>query len=235
VINIPRRKRKLKYSRKYACKYLEPMGDISSSRQPLCYCTKRDLVLGTKAYVCQVCSLYTKSNTKIAEVYQESKAEADKLIEEEEVEEVEIEELEEEEEIDLSVEEFEEEEITTERYEQKRAGKAIDEAEEFAEMECPFCGEIFDNLATHIRECEFAPDDVDIEDYIPTRPRTTDNKEEKKAEKDEDKLECPYCGKMYSRLGRHLPYCDERPDDADEEMEELYKEGKIDISEFKKD
>ncbi len=235
MINIPRRKRKLKYSRKYACKYLEPMGDISSSRQPLCYCTERDLVLGTKAYICQVCSLYSKTNTKITEVYQESKAEADKLIEEEEVEEIEIEELEEEEEIDLSVEEFEEEEIIIERYEQKRAGKAIEEAEEFAEMECPFCGELFDNLATHIRECEFAPDDVDIEDYLPSRKPKKEKKEEKAIEKDEDKLKCPYCGKTYARLGRHLPYCEERPDDADEELEEKYKDGKIDLTEFKKD
>ncbi|TXT65090.1 MAG: conserved exported protein of unknown function [Promethearchaeota archaeon] len=232
---MPRRKRKLKYSRKYACKHLQPKGDISSSRQALCYCPARNLVLGTKAYVCQVCYLYSKTSTKTADVYQESKLEADKLLEQEEMEEIEIEELEEEEEIDLSVDEFDEEEIILERYEQKRAGKSIEESEEFAEMECPFCGELFDNLAVHIRDCDFAPEDVDVEDYLPARKVKKAGKEEEDTEtkKDTDKLPCPYCGKKYSRLGRHLPYCDDRPEDADEELEEKYKDGKADLSDFK--
>jgi predicted RNA-binding Zn-ribbon protein involved in translation (DUF1610 family) len=210
------------------------MGDISSSRQPLCYCTKRELVLGTKAYVCQVCEYYSKSDRKTTEVYEKSKDKADKLIEEEEIGEVSLE-AEEGEEIDLSVDEFEEEEITAERYEKKRTGTTIEEAEEFAEMECPFCGEIFDNLAVHIRECEFAPEDVDVEDYLPTRTPKKVKKEKKEEESEsKDKIPCPYCGKNYIRLGRHLPYCDDRPDDADEEKEELYKDGKVSLDEFNK-
>ena len=81
---MPRRKTKIKYSRKNACKYLTPKGDISNSLQPLCYCPERDLVLGTKAYVCQVCDLYSETKKKITDVYQESKQEAEKKIKERE-------------------------------------------------------------------------------------------------------------------------------------------------------
>ena len=78
---IPRRKQKVKYSRKLACQHLEPKGDISNSLQPLCFCPERDLVLGTRAYVCQVCSLYNpRSNISISEIYAESKKIAEKQI-----------------------------------------------------------------------------------------------------------------------------------------------------------
>jgi len=230
---MPRRKQKLKYTRKNACKHLEPLGNISSSLQPLAYCPERDLVLGTKAYVCQVCSLYSQTNQKISEIFQESKVKAEKLIKEKEAAELNVVEMEEEEEeIDLSVEEFEEEEEELpDRFEKRKTGKGIDETEDFA-VECPFCGEAFDNLAAHITECEFAPEDVDLDDYIPTRPRKTKKKKEKKEEK--ETISCPYCGNEYIRLSRHLPYCDDRPDNADEKKEELYMDGKISLEEFKK-
>lgn len=227
---MPRRKQKLKYTRKNACKHLEPLGNVSSSLQPLAYCPARELVLGTKAYVCQVCDLYSQTNEKISEIYQESKTKAEKLIKEQEAEKLAVATMEEEEQIDLSVEEFEEEEEVPERFEKRKAGKAIEETEDFA-VECPFCGEMFDNLATHVAECEFAPEDVDLDDYIPSRTRKPKKKKEKKEEK--DTIDCPYCGKEYVRLSRHLPYCDDRPEDADEEKEELYMEGEIDLEEFK--
>ncbi|TXT60585.1 MAG: hypothetical protein BAJALOKI3v1_890016 [Promethearchaeota archaeon] len=226
---MPRRKQKLKYSRKNACKHLEPVGNVSSSLQPLAHCKERDLVLGTKAYVCQVCDLYSQSNDKISEIYQESKTKAEKLIKEQEAEKLEVATMEEEEEIDLSVDEFEEEEEIPERFEKRKTGKTIDETEDFA-VECPFCGEMFDNLATHVAECEFAPEDVDLDDYIPTRTRKSKKKKEKEEEK--DTIPCPYCGKEYIRLSRHLPYCDDRPEEANEEKEELYMEGEIDLEEF---
>jgi hypothetical protein len=89
---------------------------------------------------------------------------------------------------------------------------------------------MFDNLATHVAECEFAPEDVDLDDYIPTRTRKSKKKKEKEEEK--DTIPCPYCGKEYIRLSRHLPYCDDRPEEANEEKEELYMEGEIDLEEF---
>ncbi|GAI64604.1 unnamed protein product, partial [marine sediment metagenome] len=60
------------------------MGDISNSLQPLCYCAERELVLGKKAYVCQVCKIYIQASKKISEVYEESRSEAEKKIKESE-------------------------------------------------------------------------------------------------------------------------------------------------------
>ncbi|MEJ2279943.1 MAG: hypothetical protein P8Y70_19685 [Candidatus Lokiarchaeota archaeon] len=222
---MPRRKTKIKYSRKHACKYLTPKGDISNSLQTLCYCPERDLVLGTKAYVCQVCDLYSQTNKKISEVYQESKKEAEKKIKEREMEleEFKISDVKDEEEIDLSFDEFEEEEEFTTRFEKRKADKGDLESEEFAEVECPFCGELFDDLRSHIPNCEFAPEDVEPEDYIA---------DSSKKESSADTINCPYCGKEYKRLSRHLPHCDNRPENADEEKEQLYMDGKIDKDEL---
>ncbi|MBD3197679.1 MAG: hypothetical protein GF317_21685 [Candidatus Lokiarchaeota archaeon] len=231
---MPRRKKKLKYSRKLACKHLKAKGNISSSLQPLCDCPERELVLGTKPYVCQVCELYSESDTKITEVYSESKKEAEKLIKEKEaeLEALGIGNINDEEEIDLSIEEFEEdEEELSDKFEKIKAGKGVKETEEFTEVECPFCGELFDNLATHVQNCEFAPDDVDLDDYIPSKPK---KKKRKTTKEEKDTINCPYCGKEYVRLSRHLPYCDDRPEDPDEEKEELYMDEKIDLEEFKK-
>ncbi len=229
---MPRRKRKLKFTRKNACEYLEPMGDISTSRQPLCYCTKRDLVLGPKAYVCQVCEFYSKTNQKSSQIYEKSKAQAEQSIKDEE--EIKISGLKEEEEIDLSVDEFEEEEEIPEKYERKKTGKTIEETAAAASVECPFCGDLFDDLRLHIPECEFAPDDVDVKDYVDLTPSRSRRKKKKKRKSTEEKdtIPCPYCGKEYIRLGRHLPYCDDRPDDADEEKEELYKDGEVSLEDF---
>lgn len=245
VITIPRRKQKVKYSRKLACQHLTPKGDISNSLQPLCYCPERDLVLGTRAYVCQVCYLYNpRSNVLISEIYAESKKLAEKQIKEKKLElaEIEIEDVEVEEDVDLSIDEFEEEEEIQLKFEKRKIGKAgvEDSEDEFAEVECPFCGELFDDLVSHLRECEFAPEDVNVEEYLPSKTKkkrkkkksTTKVKKEKadKAGKkiSKDKISCPYCGKDYIRLGRHLKACPKRPDDADEEKEAKFLSGELD-------
>ena len=242
---IPRRKQKVKYSRKLACQHLEPKGDISNSMQPLCYCPERDLVLGTRAYVCQVCYLYNpRSNISISDIYAESKKIAEKQIKEKKLElsEVEIEDVDIDEDVDLSIDEFEEEEEIQLKFEKRKAGKADveDGDDEFAEVECPFCGELFDNLASHIRECEFAPEDVNIDEYLPAKPKKKrkkkkgDSTAKKKTpaqateKKSKDKIACPYCGKQFVRLGRHIKSCSKRPDDADEEKEQKYLNGEID-------
>ena len=223
MINIPRRKQKTKYSRKYACKNLIPKGDISNNLQALCYCTERDLVLGTKAYVCEMCSLYVqKSNVKIADVYEESRKLAEKKIKEKKIEIIEIKR---EEEIDLSIDEFEEEELDLlEKFEKRKVGKGdIEEGEDFAELLCPFCDEIVDDLRSHIESCELAPDDASIEDIMPTkskkkkRGRKPATKKETTGAGEKDKQKCPYCGKEFQRLGRHLNSCKKKPADAEDE------------------
>ncbi|MFW9829287.1 MAG: hypothetical protein ACFFEY_17055 [Candidatus Thorarchaeota archaeon] len=230
VIDTPRRKQKIKYSRKIVCKHLEPKGDISNSLQALCYCPVRTLTLGTRAYVCQVCNLYeaVKSNRRFSEVYEESKRLAEKKIKEREIrlEEYEIAEITSDEDIDLTIDEFEEEdEEVPVKFEIRKAGKAgLEESGEFDEStECPFCGEFFVDLATHIQDCEFAPDDVSIDDILPSKPKrkkkggkVTPGATKKKGEKQK----CPYCGKEFVRLGRHLASCSKRPSDLKEEEEE---------------
>lgn len=238
---MPRRKQKVKYSRKLACQHLNPKGDISNSMQSLCYCPKRDLVLGTRAYVCQVCTLYNpQSNVSISDVFAESKKIAEKQIKEKKLqfEDLEIEDVDMEEDVDLSIDEFEEEEEIQTKFEKRKAGKVDREEgeEEFAEVECPFCGELFDDLASHIRECEFAPDDIDVEDYLPSRPKKkrkkkkveTTSKKKSDSEKSKEKKICPYCEKNFVRLGRHIKACPKRPDDADEEKEAKFLNGEID-------
>ena len=211
------------------------MGNVSTSLQPLCSCPERELILGMRAYVCQVCELYEQTSTKITEVYQSSKSKAEKIIKEKAAEDLEVAEIKIDEDIDLSVEEFEEEEEINEKFEKREPGKKIEEAEEFTEAECPFCGELFENLAGHIMNCEFAPEDVDIKEYLPSRSKRKKKKKEPtedKEKKEQNKKICPYCKNGYARLGRHLPHCEKRPEDADEEKEKLYSEGKIDINEF---
>ncbi|MBY8982293.1 MAG: hypothetical protein KGD57_05045 [Candidatus Lokiarchaeota archaeon] len=214
------------------------MGDISNSLQPLCHCPERELVLGTKPYVCQVCELYNQTTIKIAEVFQDSKLKAEKVIKEKELEALELAEIKDDDDIDLSVEEFEEDEEITERFEKREPVKSIEEAEDFIEAECPFCGELFENLGSHLKTCEFAPEDVDIKEYLPSRPKRKKKKKEPSTtteKKEQNKKPCPYCKKDYARLGRHLPHCEARPDDPDEEKEKLYSEGKIDVSKFNQD
>lgn len=244
MITIPRRKLKVKYARKLACQHLLAKGDISNSLQPLCYCPERDLVLGTRAYVCQVCLLYNpRSNVSISEIYAESKKIAEKQIKEKKLEfaKSEIEYIELEEDVDLSIEEFEEEEEIQLKFEKRKAGKADveDSDDKFAEVECPFCGELFNDLASHIRECELAPEDVNIAEYLPSKPKKrkkkkvsakTTAKDSKQPSKTEskDKKSCPYCAKEFIRLGRHIKSCSKRPDDANEEKEAKFLSGEID-------
>lgn len=226
MIIIPRRKQKIKYSRKIVCKHLESLGNISNSLQPLCFCPTRDLVLGRRAYVCQVCTIYepAKSNRKIQEIYEESRKSAEKKILEKkiELEDFEYKELTGEDEIDLSIDEFEEEEEEEPvKFEKRKVGKdEVSVSQEFGDLECPFCGEIFDDLRAHIPSCEFAPDDVSIEDILPRKKKKKKGKtKESKSEDDEgkDKKVCPYCGKEFVRLGRHLTSCSKRPQEGDEE------------------
>jgi len=207
------------------------MGDISNNLQPLCYCAERDLVLGKKAYICQVCKKYIQATKKISEVYEESRREAEKKIKEKkiELEEYELAELGHDDEMDLSLDEFEEEEDEEIplKFEKRKVGKAeLEDAEEFAEIECPFCGEkIVGDIRTHIAECEFAPEDVDIKDILPSKTR---KKKKKKPGTTtggvaKAKQACPYCGKEFIRLGRHLYSCPKKPKDTDENKEVVEK------------
>lgn len=232
---MPRRKQKIKYSRKIVCKHLEPKGNISNSLQSLCYCPARELILGTRAYVCQVCDKYdpAKSNHRFSEVYEESKKIAEKKIQEKKIklEEFEIAEIISDENLDLSIDEFEEEEEEAPiKFEKRKAGKAeLGDSEEFADTtECPFCGEFFADLVSHIRECEFAPEDVSIEDIMPSKRRKKKKGPSKRpevdAKKSGEKQKCPYCGKEFVRLGRHLNSCPKKPSDIEKEEEEMDKE-----------
>lgn len=186
--------------------------------------------MGLKAYVCQVCSLYSQTNTNISDVYDESKKLAEKKIKEKKEEiELEMEKVLKEEEIDLTTDEFEEEEEVPDKFEKRKLGKEeLEDTEEFGEVECPFCGEMFDNLAEHIQECEFAPDDVSMDDVVTSRKKKKKKASSSKSKSGKNKIACPYCGKMYVRLGRHLPACKKRPDNPDEEKEEQYINGEID-------
>ncbi|MHA1915333.1 MAG: hypothetical protein ACW986_05735 [Promethearchaeota archaeon] len=120
--------------------------------------------------------------------------------------------------IDLSIDEFEElDDEQPLKFEKRKAGKAdLEDSEEFQSIECPFCGEMFDDLASHIRTCEFAPDDASIEDIIPTkkkrRKKTVDKPSSKKSG---EKQKCQYCGKEFVRLGKHLNSCPKRPVDLE--------------------
>lgn len=240
-MTTPRRKQKIKYSRKIACKHLEPKGNISTSLQALCYCPARDLTLGTRAYVCQVCAIYdpVKNNKRFSDVYDESKKLAEKKIKEREIklEEVELREILSDEEVDLSIDEFEEEEEEApSKFEKRKAGKADIEDSEIADItECPFCGEFFEDLASHIQSCEFAPDDASIEDIIPSKRKRKKKGPSKSStsgtKKTEEKQKCPYCGKEFVRLGRHLSSCPKKPSDIDEKEDEEEEEEEEDEEE----
>ena len=228
---MPRRKQKIKYLRKLACKHLTAKGDISSSLQPLAICPERELVLAPRAYVCQVCFLYEPTaNLKISQIYDDSKKLAEKKIRDEklELEAYEIDGIDKDEDVDLSIDEFEEDEEVPLKFEKRKAGKEDIEDGEDLELECPFCGEVLDDLASHIQNCEFAPDDASINDILPTRSKKKKKRKPSKAkpkkttpgkkaedEEDKEKNKCPYCGKEFIRLGRHLNSCSKKPKDAE--------------------
>ena len=156
-------------------------------------------------------------------MYEESKNIAEKKIKEKQIklEEYELTALKGDDEIDLSIDEFEEEdEEAPLKFEKRKAGKAgLEDSEEFANVECPFCGEMFDDLPAHIQNCEFAPDDVSISDIMPAKKKKKKKLSEKPGTQKKDtakKQKCPYCGKEFIRLGRHLNSCSKRPVDADD-------------------
>lgn len=171
-----------------------------------------------------MCSLYSQINKKIPEVYDESKKVAEQKIKERQIEldELELEEVKSEEDIDLTIDEFEEEdEEIPLKFEKRKVGKEDLDTDEFGEIECPFCGEIFENLESHMQSCELAPDDASPDDFLPKRrkkkkPKSSDSE----TEESKGKEKCPYCGKEFVRLGRHLKSCSKRPKDEDEDDEE---------------
>jgi len=202
------------------------MGDIANSLQPLCYCGERDLVMGKKAYVCQVCSLYVQTNQRVSDVYEESRKDAEKKIKEKkiELEAFELAELAVDSELDLTIDEFEEEdEEISLKFEKRKVGKdEIDDSEDFS-LECPFCAELFDDLRSHLLNCEFAPDDASIDDILPSKSRKKKKKPTAASGTEtKEKQVCPYCKKEFVRLGRHITSCPKRPknDDKDDDNEE---------------
>jgi len=209
-------------TRKFACKHLVSMKDISNSLQPLCRCNERDLVLGKKAYVCQVCALYIQTNQRNSDVYEESRKGADKKIKEKkiELEAFELAELAVDSELDLSSDEFEEEdEDVSSKFEKRKVGKdEIDDSDE-STLECPFCAELFGDLRAHLPNCEFAPDDASINDIMPTKTRKKKKPTAASGKATKEKQACPYCKKEFIRLGRHITSCPQRPKD-DKEAED---------------
>jgi uncharacterized Zn-finger protein len=168
-----------------------------------------------------------KNNRRFSEVFEESKSIAEKKIKEKQIklEEYELAAIKGDDEIDLSIDEFEEEdEEAPLKFEKRKAGKAdLEDSEEFAEVECPFCGELFDDLPSHIQNCEFAPDDVSMDDIMPTKKKKRKKSSEKPGTIEKgttEKQKCPYCGKEFIRLGRHLNSCPKRPADADDDVDE---------------
>jgi len=160
-----------------------------------------------------------KNNRSFSEVFEESKKIAEKKIKDSETKEGEfyIADVTTDDEIDLTIDEFEEEiEEEPKKFEKRKAGKfELDDTEEIAEVECPFCGELFDDLKSHIRDCEFAPDDANISDILPKTKKKRKKKVGTTGEKKEVKTtDCPYCGKSFQRLGRHLNSCKKKPADA---------------------
>jgi predicted RNA-binding Zn-ribbon protein involved in translation (DUF1610 family) len=159
---------------------------------------------------------------KVSEVYEESRKGAEKKIKEKkiELEAFELAELKVENDLDLTIDEFEEEdEEVPLKFEKRKVGKdQVEDSDEFTEVECPFCGELSGDLRSHLPNCEFAPNDVNIADIIPSKkkkrkPKTT----VAPGEKSKEKLVCPYCGKEFIRLGRHLSSCPKKPKDAEAE------------------
>jgi len=190
--------------------------------QSLCYCPTRELILGPRAFVCQVCKLYdpAKNNRRFSDVYDESQKQAEQKIKEKqiELEEFELAAIKKEEGIDLSIDEFAEaDDKTPLKFEKRKAGKAsLDDTEDFQSQECPFCGDFYDDLPSHVRDCDLAPDDASIEDLLPKKKKKKSSKKTETGEKStKAKQFCPHCGKGFQRLGRHLNSCPKKPTEAE--------------------
>ncbi|MFW9894980.1 MAG: hypothetical protein ACFFD7_04170 [Candidatus Thorarchaeota archaeon] len=125
----------------------------------------------------------------------------------------------------MSIDEFEElDEETPMKFEKRKAGKAdLEDSEEFPEVECPFCGEIYSDLASHIPDCELAPDDASIEDILPDKKKKKKRSTKASGSSNKgttEKQVCPYCGKEFQRLGRHLNSCSKKPKEDDNKDDE---------------
>ena len=185
--------------------------------QALCYCPTRNLILGTRAYVCQVCKLYDpgKNTRRFSDVYDESQKIAEQKIKEKqtELEEFELANIKKDNGIDLSIDEFDEaDDVAPLKFEKRKAGKADSDTEDFQGIECPFCGDIYDDLASHIRDCDLAPDDASIADILPQKKKKKPKgKAGTTAKSTKEKQICPHCGKGFLRLGRHLNSCPKKP------------------------
>ena len=57
-------------------------------------------------------------------------------------------------------------------------------------------------------------------DFFKVSEKEAEAKPKKVPEKKPEKDPCPYCGKMYVSVARHLPYCDENPDNQEKEGKE---------------
>ena len=107
--------------------------------------------------------------------------------------------------------------MTPSKFEKRKAGKADSDTEDFQGIECPFCGDIYDDLASHLRDCDLAPDDASIEDILPKKKKKKKKpggKAGTSGKSTKEKQICPHCGKGFLRLGRHLNSCPKRPTEA---------------------
>jgi hypothetical protein len=188
-------------------------------------------VLGQRAYVCQVCELYipVKSNITIADIFTDSKKVAEEKIRERE-EAFALNDIDLSEDVDLTIDEFEEEDDNLPlKFEKRKAGKATNEdSEEYGDMICPFCDEIFDDATSHLTSCELAPEDATIEDILPEMKKKKKRKKRTRSASagttrgkagPQEKKKCPYCGKEFVRLGRHLNSCKKKPKDEEPKKE----------------
>jgi hypothetical protein len=170
-----------------------------------------------------------QTSQKVSEVFEESRKGAEKKIKEKkiELEAFEIAELKGDNDLDLTIDEFEEdedEEVPLKFEKRKLVKDEIEDSEDFTGVECPFCAELFDDLRAHLPNCEFAPEDASIDDILPSRTRKKKKSSSSPAKDTKGKQVCPYCGKEFVRIGRHLTSCPKKPEDADEK--EKKKKGK---------
>jgi uncharacterized Zn-finger protein len=165
-----------------------------------------------------------KSNRTIADIFTESKKTAEEKIREKE-EAFAIGDLDLGDDIELTIDEFQEEDDSFPlKFEKRKVGKGeIEDSDDFGEMICPFCDEIFDDANAHITNCELAPEDAKVEDILPERVTkkkrkrrtgSTSAKASTGPKAPQEKKKCPYCGKDFIRLGRHLNSCKKKPAEA---------------------
>lgn len=79
---------------------------------------------------------------------------------------------------------------------------------------CKYCGREFDTkqkLAGHVTHCDKNPNYDSDKSYEQLKNARANNKPRKQTE--EEKIECPYCGKKFSKYGlkHHMVLCDKNP------------------------